>query len=108
MFVHGISENRVSTWTKGDVFWPESLLARDVPHARILTAGYSPTVESFDIEHELLKSTIESHAADICDKLGRLRDDTKTVRMKFYDLNQENPDLKRGCHLYLSEKFFFL
>ena len=39
MFVHGLRGDRIDTWTKDKVLWPQTLLAEDVPNARIMTVG---------------------------------------------------------------------
>lgn len=41
IFVHGCTGDREKTWTsQGEVLWPQDLLSKDVPTARILTWGY--------------------------------------------------------------------
>jgi hypothetical protein len=83
VFVHGISGNRYSTWTKNGVLWPQALLPEDVRKARILTAGYSADVASIDADHELEETTIKHHATDICERLSLLRTETNSVQRIF-------------------------
>ncbi|KAI9694030.1 MAG: hypothetical protein M1822_003301 [Bathelium mastoideum] len=46
-FVHGLTGNRVETWThKNKCFWPE-LIAADFPDARVITYGYDANVIDF-------------------------------------------------------------
>lgn len=41
IFVHGSTGDRDKTWTsQGQVLWPQDLLSKDVPTARVLTWGY--------------------------------------------------------------------
>ena len=47
-FVHGLTGNRVETWTHKNTkcFWPE-LVAADFPNARVITYGYDANVIDF-------------------------------------------------------------
>jgi len=83
VFVHGISGNRESTWTKNGVLWSQVLLTEDFPEARILTAGYGADVATVDIEHELLTHSTATHAAEICDHLVLLGEKTNSVSSTF-------------------------
>ncbi|KAJ9656084.1 hypothetical protein H2201_008656 [Coniosporium apollinis] len=46
VFVHGLTGNRETTWThkESKTFWPQTLLAHDLPNARILTFGYDADI----------------------------------------------------------------
>jgi len=45
VLVHGLTGNRQNTWTHNDgVFWPQDLLPKDLPTARIMTFGYDADV----------------------------------------------------------------
>ncbi|RDW66546.1 hypothetical protein BP6252_10181 [Coleophoma cylindrospora] len=77
VFVHGLTGDRRRSWTKNNVFWPKELLPLDLPLARIITFGYDAAV--VDLNNEVSQSTMETHAADICDRLARLRLGTSAV-----------------------------
>lgn len=53
VFVHGLTGDRVSTWTvkpknDGDsVFWPLDLLPKSISNARIMSFGYDADVVNF-------------------------------------------------------------
>ncbi|KAJ5787953.1 hypothetical protein N7457_002943 [Penicillium paradoxum] len=48
VFVHGLTGNRERTWThENGTFWPQDLLAKDFPNARIMTFGYDVDVFKF-------------------------------------------------------------
>src|SRR5207248_11368024 len=80
LFVHGIFGNRRTTWTKHGVLWPQSILSAVLPNARILTFGYDADFTKFNAEIEVTRGTIETHAADICERLAGLRARTQSVR----------------------------
>lgn len=46
VLVHGLTGNRETTWThkQTKIFWPQTLLARDLPNSRILTFGYDADI----------------------------------------------------------------
>lgn len=46
IFVHGLTGNRKTTWTQEStgMFWPQTLLPRDLPTARIWTFGYDADI----------------------------------------------------------------
>lgn len=46
IFVHGLTGNRETTWTHKETvtFWPETLLAKELENARILTFGYDADI----------------------------------------------------------------
>lgn len=72
LFVHGLFGSRTNTWTKNGVLWPKDLLPIDVPNARIMSFGYDADVFKTD-GSQVTNSAIESHAADLCDGLAKLR-----------------------------------
>jgi hypothetical protein len=39
VFVHGLAENRISTWEKNGKVWPRDFLPDYLPNARIITVG---------------------------------------------------------------------
>lgn len=80
VFVHGLFGNRVNTWTKNGVLWPKQLLGEDLPKARIFTFGYDADVTKFNLDQEVTKGTMESHAADLCERLAGIRVKTESVR----------------------------
>ncbi|KAJ4018867.1 hypothetical protein NW761_014936 [Fusarium oxysporum] len=77
VFVHGLFGNRVSTWSKNGVLWPKQLLSEDLPKARIFTFGYDADVTKRNLNEEVTKGTMDSHAADLCEKLAGLRSKTE-------------------------------
>lgn len=79
VFVHGLFGNRLNTWTKNGVLWPQKLLSEDLPKARIFTFGYDADVTKFNLDEEVTKGTMESHAADLCERLAGLRAKTESV-----------------------------
>jgi len=81
VFVHGLFGNRINTWTadKGPL-WPQTLLGQDIPGARIFTFGYDADVTKLNLNEELTEGTMESHAADLCQRLSGFRAVTGSVR----------------------------
>ncbi|KAF5583303.1 uncharacterized protein FSUBG_13161 [Fusarium subglutinans] len=65
VFVHGLFGNRISTWSKNGVLWPKQLLSQDLSKARIFTFGYDADVTKRNLNEEVTKGTMESHAADL-------------------------------------------
>ncbi|KAL6709178.1 hypothetical protein ACN47E_001994 [Coniothyrium glycines] len=67
-FVHGLTGDARSTWTKSNpeneesILWPRDLLARDFPRARILLYGYETRVNSVCW---LLERTLYHHATHL-------------------------------------------
>lgn len=78
VFVHGLSGHRRATWTKDSILWPQELLPTDIPSARVITFGYEAAV--IDLNNEVTQSTMETHAADICDRLAGLRSGTPSFK----------------------------
>ncbi|KAK4248315.1 Alpha/Beta hydrolase protein [Corynascus novoguineensis] len=74
VFVHGLFGNRINTWTadKGPL-WPQTFLSQDIPDARIFTFGYDADVTKLNLNEELTEGTMESHAADLCQRLSGFR-----------------------------------
>lgn len=73
MFVHGLTGNRESTWseTRSGVVWPQDLLPKDMPKARIMTFGYdADVVRLIDIASS---NTIRDHGKALATELGRKR-----------------------------------
>ncbi|KAL8729216.1 MAG: hypothetical protein Q9181_005069 [Wetmoreana brouardii] len=74
VFVHGLnpkgSETHArQTWTDhGGVFWPESLLPRELPLARILIFAYNSSILS-----RASNAHVASHARTLCDRLKNRR-----------------------------------
>ncbi|EEU38687.1 uncharacterized protein NECHADRAFT_83088 [Fusarium vanettenii 77-13-4] len=82
VFVHGLFGNRVNTWTTNGVLWPKQLLGEDLPKARIFTFGYDADVTKFNLDQEVTKGTMESHAADLCERLAGIRVKTESMVVK--------------------------
>ena len=78
LFVHGLFGSRTSTWTKNGVSWPKDLLPIDIPNARIMSFGYDADIYKVD-GCQVTNSAIETHAADLCDGLAKLRAPRGTV-----------------------------
>ncbi|KAL8642926.1 MAG: hypothetical protein Q9226_008450, partial [Calogaya cf. arnoldii] len=75
-FVHGLNGGNVSTWTKGEVFWPYNLLAKNIPEARIITWGYDA-----DVAHFLSPTSanrVKDHAKGLSNDLAGLRGSPET------------------------------
>ncbi|OOQ90744.1 hypothetical protein PEBR_03506 [Penicillium brasilianum] len=87
VFVHGLSGDRVDTWTykKKEVsqFWPKTLLPTDCPTARILSFGYNsdfayffPPDNAKGISTDL---TIDNYSSSLLHALVGLRGKTNTT-----------------------------
>lgn len=79
VFVHGLTGNRETTWThkESKTFWPQTLLARDLPNARILTFGYDA-----DIVGALKpagSNTLRDHGKSLANDIALRRMRSRTV-----------------------------
>lgn len=75
-FVLGLGGGRISTWKKGEVFWPYNLLARDILEARIVVWR-----SNADLGHFLSPvstNRIKDHATSLSSALSSLRDSPVT------------------------------
>jgi hypothetical protein len=70
--VHGLRGNRLATWTKNQVFWPEGLLVKDSEKCRIISFGYDSGVVHSDTA-EVTQGSIESDAKALCSQLDAAR-----------------------------------
>ncbi|KAL8913113.1 MAG: hypothetical protein Q9171_002007 [Xanthocarpia ochracea] len=77
-FIHGLGGGRISTWSKGDVFWPYHLLAKDIPEARIMTWGYKADVAHFISPTST--NRVKDHAKSLSNALSALRNSPETSR----------------------------
>ena len=79
VFVHGLTGNRLTTWTHNgnQEPWPELLLKDDIPNARILTFGYDANVVNW--LSAASQNRIREHANNLNATLSDLRDETETV-----------------------------
>ncbi|KAL8693885.1 MAG: hypothetical protein Q9224_003668 [Gallowayella concinna] len=75
-FVHGLNGGSVSTWKKGEVFWPYNLLAKNIPEARIITWGYDANVAHF--LSPTSANRVKDHAKGLSNDLGGLRSSPET------------------------------
>jgi hypothetical protein len=50
-----------------------------MPDARILTFGYDADVTKLNLNEELTEGTIETHAADLCERLSGFRAMTESA-----------------------------
>ena len=70
VFVHGLNpkgseDHARRTWTDdGGIFWPEALLPKEVPSARILLFAYNSSILS-----NASNAHVASHARSLCDRL---------------------------------------
>ncbi|KAK6432725.1 hypothetical protein LTR95_011106 [Oleoguttula sp. CCFEE 5521] len=46
IFVHGLTGDRIDTWTTTKLFWPKHCLQHSFPQARIFTHGYNANIRS--------------------------------------------------------------
>ena len=85
VFIHGLDGDRTRTWTseKTSEIWPQALLPRDFPHARILSWGYQ-------------SSLFQANSRDsITQRSLGLLGDLRSVR---YHTGTENVELVFVCH----------
>lgn len=81
MFIHGLTGNRRSTWTrdwtfkgrKETTFWPKELLPGDVKDVRILTWGYDADVVQPKLFRMASNNDIKAHAINLCTDLANTR-----------------------------------
>ena len=72
VFVHGLTGNRQNTWTHNDgVFWPQDLLPKDLPTARIMTFGYDADVVG--IVKTAGSNTLRDHGKSLANDLAMRR-----------------------------------
>ncbi|KAI1873600.1 hypothetical protein JX265_005222 [Neoarthrinium moseri] len=85
VFVHGLNGDRFDTWTWKDKyskqFWPQTLLPKDCPTARIMSFGYNSSITHFypsggkTVAPEL---TVDDHSKSLFQALVGLRDETSS------------------------------
>ncbi|KAM0795973.1 hypothetical protein BDR22DRAFT_812731, partial [Usnea florida] len=80
VFVHGLTGKRTKTWLADGAArpWPQELLAKKIPEARILTYGYDA-----DVAHFLKpagQNTVLEHATNLNGDLTDLRLQTDSLR----------------------------
>jgi hypothetical protein len=78
IFIHGLTGNRHDTWTKNvgkrnECFWPQDLLAEDIPNARIATWGYDADIVHGLPFHAVSTNTLQQHSGNLCGHLANLR-----------------------------------
>jgi protein SERAC1 len=72
LFVHGLRGNRRDTWThENKVFWPEEILPKDLPTARIMTFGYDADVVG--ITKTAGSNTLRDHGKSLANALAMRR-----------------------------------
>lgn len=86
VFVHGLGGDKIGTWTWDTVkersqFWPQSLLPKDCPTARILSFGYTAELLHFFPQEDGISKqlTIDDHSTSLMQSLVNLREETDTV-----------------------------
>ncbi|SLM33794.1 nacht and ankyrin domain protein [Lasallia pustulata] len=82
LFVHGLTGEPANTWlhTASGMYWPATLLNRDVPNSRILSFGYDADVVSF--WSPTSQNRIGNHALNMLGGLTRLREKSDTENRK--------------------------
>ncbi|KAL6719999.1 hypothetical protein ACLMJK_001920 [Lecanora helva] len=75
-FIHGLNGGRISTWKKGDVFWPYNLLPKDIKEARVITWGYDADIAHFLAP--LSANRVKDHAKNLLTALRGVRDTPET------------------------------
>jgi hypothetical protein len=79
VFVHGLLGDKLKTWTADNgTLWPEQLLAKDVPNARIITFGYDSSI--VNVFGQVSQNGMKDNANNLCAQLAAIRSDTNTVR----------------------------
>ncbi|SLM34046.1 Ankyrin repeat-containing domain, partial [Lasallia pustulata] len=82
VFVHGLTGEPANTWlhTASGIYWPATLLSRDVPNSRILSFGYDADVVNF--WNPTSQNRIGNHALNMLGGLTRLREKSDTENRK--------------------------
>ncbi|KAJ5143578.1 uncharacterized protein N7515_002365 [Penicillium bovifimosum] len=66
IFIHSLTANRTRTWThQNGTFWPNDLLANDIPNARIMTFGYELDLLHFTSTSTLSTNRLHDHAQSL-------------------------------------------
>ena len=88
VFLHGLTGTRDGTWTANDASapWPELLLIKDLPQARVITYGYDADVVNF--WSMASQSRIAEHSQKFLTSIANLRDASGAVGLKLW------------CHLF--------
>ena len=78
VFIHGLTGNRQSTWTKNpgkrnECFWPHELLPTTILNVRVVTWGYDADVIRKTPMAVVSTNTIEEHAEALCSDLAALQ-----------------------------------
>ncbi|KAJ9660138.1 hypothetical protein H2201_007045 [Coniosporium apollinis] len=81
VFIHGLTGNRESTWTRNSgkrnqCFWPKDLLPADVENAHVATWGYDADVICKTPFRVVSTNTLQQHAESLCTDLANLRADS--------------------------------
>ena len=73
IFVHGLTGKRTKTWLADGAAkpWPEELLSKKIPEARIVTYGYDADVVHFT--KPAGQNTVLEHARNLVGDLTNLR-----------------------------------
>jgi protein SERAC1 len=79
VFVHGLTGNRETTWThnQSKTFWPQTLLAPDLPNARILTFGYDADIVG--ALNTAGSNTLRDHGKSLANDVALRRMRSRTV-----------------------------
>lgn len=76
--MHGLTGNREDTWKRDGILWPQDLLPKRLPEARIMTFGYDANVIAF--LSAASQNRIASHGQNLLSSLADVRDESETVR----------------------------
>ena len=77
-FIHGLNGGSISTWTKGDIFWPFNLLAHDIPDARVISWGYNAAAAHF--LSPTSTCSVKDHAGSLLNDLRGHRNTQETSK----------------------------
>jgi pimeloyl-ACP methyl ester carboxylesterase len=76
LFVHGLTGDRLSTWTHSNhFFWPQGALAQDIPGAVVATFGYDADVVA--LPHMASSNVLRNHGQSLADSIKALLVETQ-------------------------------
>lgn len=78
VFVHGLTGDAFSTWTKGQICWPKHLLPKHLPDSRVMTWGYDANVET--LTSTASRNSLFGHTDNLIEDLSRERRKNNEVR----------------------------
>jgi len=83
VFVHGIRGDPEKTWKakRSGTFWPETILPKEIPEARVLTWGYDAGV--FSLTGSVSSNGLDNHAQNFLSALASCRNGADEVSAPF-------------------------